>query len=342
MKEQFLSILVGHGVTVPLVAFALAGALVYFIASKLAHHADAVAEASGLGRLFIGSLLLAGSTSMPEIVTDINAAVFALPNIGVGDLLGSTLANMLILAILIIWYEKRRILQSVALDHALVGALAIVLTAIVGLSIAVGGFGGILGIGVDTLIVVAIYALGMRVVFDLSRSQDNDSEPKRGAADARPRLRAALVGFGATTLGLLCVAPLLVISAEAVAHESSLSNGFVGTVLVGFTTSFPEMAAAIAAVRLGAVDLAVGNIFGSNAFNMTVLLFMDVAYRGKPVLATVTQSHVISATAGVVAVALGVMAILARTHSRLWVSRTLAALIVAMYGTCVFLLSQQP
>jgi cation:H+ antiporter len=339
MKELFLSVLTGNGAVVPLIAFALAGALEYFVASKLAHYADIVAEASGLGRLFIGSLLLAGSTSMPEIVTDINAAAFSLPDIGVGDLLGSTLANMFILALLIFAYEKRRILQSVALDHALVGALAIELTAIAGLSIAVGGFGSVLGIGIDALIVVAIYALGMRVVFDLTRTHAAAEETKASPAERRRQLRGALFGFGATTFGLVLIVPLLVFSAEALSHETGLSEGFVGTVLVGFTTSFPEMAAAVAAVRLGAVDLAVGNIFGSNAFNMTILLLMDIAYRGDPVLASVSDSHTISAGAGVVAVALGVMAILARTHSKLWVSRVLAGLIVATYGGGVYLLA---
>lgn len=339
MKEFFLSILTGHGVLPPLAAFLIAGALVFAIASRLARHADAIADATGLGRLWIGSLLLAGSTSMPEIITDINAAAFSLPNIGVGDLMGSTLANMLILAVLVIVYERRQILKQAALDHALVGALAIVLTALAGLSIASGGVGGVLGMGFDALAITLVYIVGMRVLFDLTQQPAN--APREETKESASRLlRGGLLGFGLATLGLIVVVPLLVFSADALTIEAGLSDTFVGTFLVGFTTSFPEIVAAFAAVRLGAVDLAVGNLFGSNAFNMTVLLMMDLAYRGEPVLQAVSQDHVTTAYAAVVALSLGVMAILARTHKQAWVARCFASAIIVIYGVSMYLLAR--
>ncbi|MES1189450.1 MAG: hypothetical protein ABUS47_00085 [Steroidobacter sp.] len=342
MKELFLSLLTGHGVVLPLAAFVLAGVMVFAIASRLARYADVIADATGLGRLWIGSLLLAGSTSLPEMITDINAAAFALPNIGVGDLFGSTLANMLILALLIIVYERRQLLQQAALNHALVGTLAIVLTALAGLSIASGGIGHVFGVGLDTLAIVVIYLVGMRMVFDLTQHPVNVplTEAPGKERPSRQVLRRALLGFATATLVLLLLAPLLIFSAEALSLEANLSDTFVGTFLVGVTTSFPELAAAIVAVRMGAVDLAVGNIFGSNAVNMTVLLMMDIAYRGKPVLSVVSRNHVISAYAAVIAIALGVMAILARTHKRPWVARFIASLIVVIYGVCIYLLAR--
>jgi len=345
MKEFLLASLTGHGLMLPSGAFALAGILVFVAASKLAHHADAIADATGLGRLWIGSLLLAGSTSLPEIITDVSAAAFSLPDIGVGDLFGSTLANMLILALLVIVYERRQLLQKAALDHAMVGTLAILLTALAGLSIASGGLRGFIGIGADTLIIAVVYLVGMRIVFDLTNTVANaPREPTPDEEHAKPQvlLRRASLAFGMATLGLLCVVPLLIFSAEAVALEAGLSNSFVGTVLVGCTTSFPEIAAAVAAVRLGAVDLAVGNIFGSNAFNMIVLLLMDFAYRGAPLLASVSHDHVISSFSAIMAISLGVMAILARTHRKVWVARFIAVMIIAIYGINVFLLAHAP
>lgn len=343
MKELFLSALTGHGVALPLGTLVLAGICVFFVASRLAHHADAIAETTGLGRIWIGSLLLAGSTSMPEIVADISAAAFGLPNIGVGDLFGSTLANMSILALLSFVYARKRLLQNAALDHALVGALGIALTALAGMSIASGGFGGVFGIGFDTLVIGLLFIVGMRVVFDLTQGgaqSTSEEESKRKQADSRLVLRRALLGFGVATLGLLLVVPFLIFSADAVATEAGVTDTFVGTFLVGLTTSFPELAAAVAAVRLGAIDLAVGNIFGSNAFNMTVLLMMDIAHRGKPLLASVSHGHVVSSFAAVMAMALGVMAILARTHKQAWVTRMIASLIVMVYGASFYLLAR--
>lgn len=77
MKEIFVANLTGHGLALPLGVFLMAAVLVFAVASRLAQHADAIAETTGLGRLWTGSLLLAGSTSMPEIVTDISAAAVA-------------------------------------------------------------------------------------------------------------------------------------------------------------------------------------------------------------------------------------------------------------------------
>ena len=309
MTQLLLSALTGHGVMLPLGVFLLAGALVFRVAGRLAHHADVIADTTGLGRLWIGSLLLAGSTSLPEIITDVNAAAFDVPNIGVGDLFGSTLANMLILSVLMIVYERRQLLRQAALDHALLGTLGILLTALAGLSIAGGGLGVVFGLSLDTLAILLIYLTGMRVVFDMTRPPAS-TPPTEAVADAPParnQLRSTAYGFATATLGLLVITPILILSTEALAIEAGISDTFVGTFLVGLTTSCPELAAAIAAARIGAVDLAVGNIFGSNAFNMTVLFLMDLANGADPLLATVSRSHVLSAAAAVAALALGVM-----------------------------------
>ncbi|RPI64637.1 MAG: sodium:calcium antiporter, partial [Lysobacterales bacterium] len=132
--------------------------------------------------------------------------------------------------------------------------------------------------------------------------------------------------------------PLLVIAAQAVAIESGQSETFVGTTLVGFTTSFPEIAATVAAVRFGAFDLAVGNIFGSNAFNMCIFFAMDLAYDGEPVLAAASAQHALSGQIAMLALALGVMGILARAQRRIAVVRVESWLIVTAYLTLIVLL----
>lgn len=337
MKEAFLALLVGSGIGPPLGTFLLLGALVFLIASRLARDADLVADATGLGRLWIGSLLLAGSTSLPELVTDINAAVLGVPDIGVGDLLGSTMANMLILAGLDLALPKRRILENVAVDHVLVGALALVLTAMAGIAITTGGWGAIGHVGVETLAIGVTYVLGMRIVYRSSTAGPPHDQLSLGE-NRRTLLRQGLTGFALAALGMLLTAPLLVISAEAVAIEAGLTQTAVGTLLVGFTTSFPEMAATVAAVRMGALDLAVGNIFGSNAFNMFILLPMDLAYRPGPLLGAVAGTHGISAQFAVLALALGMLGILGRAGRLVALVRLESLAILAAYTALAWLL----
>jgi cation:H+ antiporter len=330
--------LTGHGVLVPLAAFALTGVAVFLVGSRLARHADAISDATGLGRLWIGTVLLAASTSLPELTTDVNAATLGTIDIGVGDLFGSSLANMLLLALVDLIYRRRGILDHVSSDHALVGTIAVVLTAIAGAALASGGWGHVGPIGFETLLILGVYLLGMRAVYGNMRATAPPDQLELGET-SRTLLRSGLVGFGLATVGLLITAPLLVLTAEAVSIEGGLTQTFVGTLLVGFTTSLPEMAATFAAIRLGAFDLAVGNMMGSNAFNMCILLAMDVAYRGGSVLEHASQDHVLSALLALVATALGMLGILARRGQRFGSVRIESVLIVLTYAGALTLLA---
>jgi cation:H+ antiporter len=347
MKTLALEILTGHGPWLPLAAFLLLGVVVFAVASRLARAADAIADTTGLGRAWIGVVLLAGSTSLPEITTDVNAALLGVPDIGVGDLMGSTLANMLILALLDLAYARKQILQTVAVNHAVVGLLAIALTMMAGIAISSGGFGRLGPVGVETVLIAVVYLLGMRVFYRLTRvsaqglipDEPPPAVPHPGEV-RRARLQRAVGIFSLAAVALIAVAPLLVISAEAVSVETGLSETFVGTLLVGLTTSFPEIAATVAAVRLGAVDLAVGNIFGSNAFNMCVLLFMDLGYTGGPLLAEVSEAHVITAQLAVLCMSFGVLGIMNRLEQRSAVMRFGSLVIVGCYVAGIWLLSR--
>ncbi len=343
MKAGLLGFLTGQGLAWPLIVFAVLGALVFAVAGRLSRHADAIADATGLGRVWIGSLLLAAATSLPEVTTDLSAARLGAVDIGVGDLLGSTLANMGVLALLDLVYARRRLLESAAIDHALVGTLAVLLTALAGLAIATGGLPALGPIGLDTLLILLLYLFGMRAAFSLAQSRRAPPTEQMQLGESRQTLlRSGVWGMALGAAGLLLFAPLLVVTAEAIAIEAGVSQSFVGTTLVGFTTSFPEIAASVAAVRMGAVDLAVGNIFGSNAFNVCILFGMDLVYGGGPLLGAVSRVHAPTAFAAVVALALGMMAILARAQGRVAVVRTEGLLILVAWAGAAALLATDP
>jgi cation:H+ antiporter len=258
----------------------------------------------------------------------------------VGDLMGSTLANMLVLALLDLGYARRRVLDNVSPDHALSGALAIVLTAIAGVAIAAGGLGSIGPVGVETLVIAGIYLVGMRAVYGHSVSVTAPPEQLQLGESSRTLLWRGVRGFALATVGLALTSPLLVLTASAIATEGGVTETFIGTLLVGFTTSFPEIAATIAAVRIGALDLAVGNIFGSNAFNMCVLLGMDLAYGSGPVLAHASKDHLLSAQLAVLAIGFAILAMLARRSRRLGPVRIESVLVVLTYLGAVWLLAR--
>jgi cation:H+ antiporter len=338
LEDVLLRLLTGRGLGVAAFAFAVVGVVVFLVASRLAKHADAVADATGLGRVWIGSLLLAASTSLPELITGVNASLLGAVDIGVGDLFGATLSNMLMLAILDLTYARRRMLHQVALDQTLIATLATVLVVAATAAIAIGGGIALGRVGLDTVFIVAFYVFGMHAVYRSITVVPSVPEQLVLGDTSRTVLRSGLRGFAFAAVGLAVAAPLLVISAQAVATEAGQSQTMVGTILVGLTTSFPEIAATIAAVRMGALDLAVGNIFGSSAFNMCILFVMDLAYGEGPVLAAASPTHVKTGLFAALVLALATMGILARAQSRVGVARIESVAIVFAYVTVVILL----
>ncbi len=307
----------------PWVLFAFSALVIAVAGTKLSHYGDRLAEHTGLGRLWIGVVLLAGATSLPEALTAVSASLLDAPNIAAGDLLGAGLSNMLTLALIDLVYREKRVWRQTALEQALIATLAIVLTGLAGLLIVVRQPVPIGGVGLGTVAIATIYILGMRVVFRQEDMRRRESERKRLVASEERRgeapagaLRRAGLGFAAASLALLAAAPLLAESAKDIAAATGISTTFIGTSLVAVTTSLPELVVSIAAVRLGAFDLAVGNLFGSNAINMALLFVADAAYRRGPLLASIDTAHAVTAFVGILLMSVGLMGIVYRAEQR--------------------------
>lgn len=279
----------------------LAASVIVVAGGFLTRAADRIAGLTGLGRLLIGSVLLAGATSLPELSVDVSAALEGLDDIAVGDLLGSSLFNLLILAIADLAHKQRGwMLSHAAAAHAISGAMTMLLTAIVGVMILSRSGLSLWGVGLGSVVVFAAYALGVRIVFYDQRFARRQAqaegvvEPRIPGSEQRPALRRAVSQFVLAAAGILVAAPFVASAAGRIADVSGLGGTFIGTTLVALSTSLPELVATIAAIRLGAFDLALGNIFGSNAVNMALLLPVDIASDGA-LLTKVSPTHAITA-----------------------------------------------
>ncbi|MCZ7530512.1 MAG: hypothetical protein M5U31_09305 [Acidimicrobiia bacterium] len=124
--------------------------------------------------------------------------------------------------------------------------------------------------------------------------------------------------FGLAALVILVSAPLVASSAREIAIRSGVSETVVGVGLLAITTSLPELIASFAALRIGAYDLAVGNLFGSNAANMAMLLFVDLAYGSGSVLEAVSPAQAVAGVGAIVMMALAIAAIVHGSETRIW------------------------
>lgn len=310
------------------VIFVLSGAAIVIAGTKLSRYGDRIAELTKLGHLWIGVLLMAAATSLPEVLTTISAAVMHAPDLAAGDLFGAGMANMLTLGLIDLLHRRKRVWQQAALEQTLVAGLAMFLTALAGFFVLFRGEISHAGIGLGSLALLLLYVLGMRLVFrqeDVKRRQreqtvlakaESETDSLLVRAGRQEGLRRAGLRFGAATLALLVAAPFLAASARDIADQTGVSTGFVGTSLVAIVTTLPELVTSLAAVRLGAFDLAVGNLFGSIAFNMAAFAFADVAFREGPILSMISSTHALTALWSILLMNVGLMGIIYRVEKR--------------------------
>ncbi len=328
--------------------FAASASAIVLAGTRLSRYGDQIAELTGLGRVWIGVVLMAAATSLPEVFTTISAGWLNAADLAAGDLFGAGLTNMLTLGLIDLLHRQKRVWQQAALEHTLTAALAMVLTGLAAFFVLQPIHVTHLGIGLESLTLFILYVLGMRLVFrqeDMKRRWreqeavvEGSAAKREAAATRRDELRHALLGFSVAALVLLVAAPFLAWSAERIAEETGTSATFIGTSLVAITTSLPELATSIAAVRLGAFDLAVGNLFGSNAFNMAAFFFADAAYRGGSLLGTVSQAHGLTALWSILMMNIGLMGIIYRVEKRFMLIEPDSLLMIISYALGLWLL----
>ncbi|HET6424147.1 MAG TPA: hypothetical protein VFG20_10715 [Planctomycetaceae bacterium] len=326
------------------ITFVVCSLIVVVAGTALARCGDAIAELTGFGRLLVGSILIAGATSLPELVVDITAIRNHMPDLAVGDLLGSSLMNLLILAGLDAWYHSaRRAFSRESIGHALSAMAGILTTSLVIFGIAGGArFGrfSLLDISPILWFVGAAYLFSVRLIFhdqQLARLSQKEVLAAEPQPDAGMTLRTAVIGFSMAALVIIIVGPFLSTSAGVIADQSGLGRTFVGTTLVALTTSLPELVASIVAIRMGAFDLAAGNIFGSNAFNMLLLLPLDALHPGS-LIAAISPDHIVTGAAMIAVTSIAVIGQLYGESKRRRILDPDSTLVILLIITALYVL----
>lgn len=311
------------------ITFVASSVVLVLAAVKMAQYGDVIAVRTRLGGMFVGVLLLAGATSLPELLTTLNSFSQGVPGLAAGNMLGSNMFNMLLLAVLDLLNQHARILRRVAMTHALTAALA---SAMIGLAVffiladihlAIGW------VGVDSLVLIAVYIAGIRLIQQNGQASGTTVElPADTPILSLPR---AALGFLVATGVLVVVTPWLVRSSTDIAELTGLGTGFVGTTLLAMVTSLPETVAAIAAARIGAYDMAVGNLFGSNVFNMFALGISDLFYTPGRFLGMIDPAFALVGMLGLLLTLLALVGNIARVERRLIFVEADALLIVLVY-----------
>ena len=297
--------------------FGLSALAVVIAGYKLGQYGDEIAEATGVERAWIGMLLLATVTSLPELATTVTAGAIVAPQIALGNVFGSNLFNMALLFVMeavSFWVLRQRdippLLANVGYGQLRYASVAISLTALAVVGIGLGGGGEFWGMGPVSWAILVIYPLG---VWALYRPRDP------GANRQAPRPREALIPllkFAAAAAVVIVAGMYLARTGKGIALRTRLTGTFMGAIFIAASTSLPELMSCIGALRIRSFDLLVGNLFGSNMFNIFTIPFADLAYRGS-LLPAGSREQMVVAALSVVLMSIAAFGIERRSRRRL-------------------------
>jgi cation:H+ antiporter len=322
----------------PWLKFALCAALIGMAGPVLTQYGDVIARLTGLSRTWIGLVLFATATSLPELFTGVSAVtVVGAPNIAVGDALGSCVFNLVMLVLLDELSRGEPMYRRIDQGHVLTAGFGVILIGSAGALILLSRNGlnfQFLHISIYTPFIIVLYLVAMRAAFVYERRTPRP--PQLIKSETGITLTTALTRYMAAAAVVVAAGTWLPFIGRDIAELMGWKTTFVGTLLIAGATSLPELVVSVSALRLGAVDMAIGNLLGSNLFDILILAADDIAYRDGPLLSAVSPAHAISAIAAVIMSGIFIVAMLFKPETRVrgtigWAS--LALLLVYLFAS---------
>ena len=280
-----------------LALFAAAAAVICAAGTVMAGFADRLADRTGMGEAVAGMLLLGMSTSLSGTVTSVSAALDGGASLAVSNAVGGIAVQTAFLVVADLFYRRVNLEHAAADPNNLLQAALLLALLALPLIAYLTPPVSIWAIHPVSLALPVIYVFGVRASISLRRRPmweptatgdtraDTPDEPARDWAGIFPLLSGFIV-----LAGVLGVAGWLIAETGArISTDFGLSQTVVGALLTSTATSLPELVTTLAAVRRGALQLAVGGIIGGNAFDVLFLTLSDAAYRDGSIYHAITS-----------------------------------------------------
>jgi cation:H+ antiporter len=270
-----------------LILFAVVAAVIVAGGLKMTRLADILADRTGFGEALVGGVLLGASTSLAGTVASVAAAAQGHPVYAVSNAIGGIAAQTAFLAIADVVYRKANLEHAAAsLTNMTQATMLMILLTIPLLAWAAPDV-TILGVHPATPILLIVYVAGVRLASAIRLAPmwkpqvTSDTRTDLPAAESAGQPSVAkLVGQFVALSAVVGVAGWLIAETGLqISQKAGISESVVGALLTAVVTSLPELVTVIAAIRRGALQLAVGGIIGGNSFDVLFLALSDIAYR---------------------------------------------------------------
>lgn len=276
--------------------FIFCAIVIIYSGIQAAKYGDMIAEKTGLSGSWIGVLLLASMTSLPELITGASSVLLvSVPNLAVGTIVGSAVFNLTIIALMDLFSKNGPVLRITKQNHILTAGFGIILLVVAGIPLLLHQQAISLKIGwfsIASPLLLMIYFVGMHSIF---KTETQNTTIMHELSLKYENIPKAVVyrNFSLHAIVIICVSIWLPFIGDEIALLTGWGNTFFGTIFIAFATSMPEIVICLSALRIGATDMALAGILGSNLFNLAILAIDDLLYRQGSLFADVSPTHLL-------------------------------------------------
>ena len=261
--------------------------LVVYISIYLSKYVDELDKKTNISGAFIGGVLLAAVTSLPEFMTSLTS-VFILnePNLVQGNVLGSNIFNLTILSICILIFPKKFKASYLSSSHIWTSIITIIMFLICfsGMKWDYGIHIGFFNVDIASLLIILLYFINIKLI------KNDESTNTKEKPTTNLTVRQILIRFVILSILLVFVSIMLTNVTDKLNEKLNLGATVGGAIFLGIATSLPELTSSINLARLSNFDASFGNVIGSNLFNFTILSISDIFYSKGEIFSETAQA----------------------------------------------------
>jgi cation:H+ antiporter len=317
--------------------FILCAALIFFAGHKLSVYGEVLGDRLKLGKSWVGIVLLGVITSLCELITSISSVTLHdLPDMAVSATIGSCLFNLLVIAMLDV-LSKRPVSHVVDQGQILSAGFGIVLMGFAAIDILFGKYlpnmTSLNSSDPLSFVYILVYFIGMKLIFSYESTHSAASiiDLAHGTSESKLTTAGIITRFVLYAMIIVAASCYLPALAEQIGRMTGWGQSFIGSSFIAITTSLPEFAVSISAARRGSFNLAVGNLLGSNLFNVVILALTDFCYGKQPLLRSVSEKNALIALSTMIATGIVIIGLTYRAEKKLWLLAGDAIAILLVY-----------
>lgn len=242
---------------------------------KAAEYVDLIDKKTNISGAFIGGVMLAAITSLPELFTSFSAVlILGNSELVLGNILGSNIFNLAVLSFVTILFMKGFIKDNVSKKHYVICLFIVLVNLILFFPVFLGKNIEVFNINLVSVVILVLYFLSLKFM------ANDDTETENDVDDCKLSIKQIIIRFILVSVALVVVSILITYVTDIISEKLNLSSSLSGALFLGIATSLPEVTSVIALSKKSRFNLGIGSIIGSNMFNLFIICITDILYIG--------------------------------------------------------------